>query len=893
MNPNWKQIVREHLAVLRLPPEREIEIVEELALCFEAVYEDALAAGLSEEEAEAHAVQGYDWRLLECELSRAEHPLAVRVLQPSLELIERRGGMRMESLLQDLRFGVRMLAKNPGFTLIAVLTLALGIGANTAIFSLINSALLKPLPYPDAERIVTVWETLPDGNRNSISAGAYKDWRARSTKLSHVALLKDVRLNLTGSGAPEHLAGLWVSTEFLSVLGVKPLLGRDFLPGEDAKGGNNQVVLLSHQLWQQQYGGNASIVGQTISLNQLSYTVIGVLPPNVLPQSEHKFLLPFVMDVDTDTVRWTRGYHCCGAIGRVAPGATLAQAQAELRAIKQQLMAEYPPDKKDWSVGVAQLQQDLTGDARPTLTILLGTVALVLLIACANVSNLLLARGNARAREIAIRSALGAGSGRIVRQLLMESLLLALLGGVLGLGLASFGIELLAKMLAGMLPSMLRPELDWRVLTFSLVIACGSGLLFGLWPALRASRPDLQHVLKESERGSLSASRRRSQSALVVAEFALTIVLLIGAGLFLRSFVRLLATDPGFNTQQTLAFDLSFPKAKYPKAEDQQRFLQDVSKRLMALPGIEAAGAATTLPLSRSGRGGGVRRADQPDGNGYGVRDDFISGDYFSALQIKLLRGRLLTEADNLPTAPPVLVIDEKVARDLYPGEEAIGKTLKYGPKSWEIVGIVPRIRHGSLEQEPPPRIYGPRAQFSYPTAGMVVRSALPPATLVETIRKTILEVDSHQPIANVRTLEEAVSNSLARQRTTLILLGLFAAVAIGLACLGIYGVMSYTIGQRAHEFAIRGALGAQRRDIFRLVLSSGLKLSLLGIAVGLGAAFFLARLVEKLLFEIQARDPLVFLAAVCLLGIAAAVSVYLPARRATKVDPLIALRHE
>ena len=799
----------------------------------------------------------------------------------------------MQTLWQDLRYGARMLRKNPGFTAIALLTLALGIGANTAIFSLINSALLKPLPYPDAERIVSVWETLPDGNRNTVSAGAFKDWRARSTKLSHVALYKDVRLNLTGSGTPEHLTGLWVSTEFLSVLGVKPLLGRDFLAGEDAKGGNNQVVLLSHQLWQQRYGGNAGIVGQTVSLNQLPYTVIGVLPPNVLPQSEHRFLLPFVMDVDTDTVKWTRSYGCCGALGRVAPGATIAQAQAELRAVKQQLAAEYPSNKKDFSVALFPLQTELTGDARPTLTILLGTVALVLLIVCANVSNLLLARGNTRAREMAIRSALGAGSGRIVRQLLIESLLLALVGGVLGLGLASFGIELLTKMLTGLLPQMLRPELDWRVLTFSLVVSCGCGLLFGMWPALRASRPDLQHVLKESERGSLSASRRRSQSALVVAEFALTIVLLIGAGLFLRSFMRLLATDPGFNTKQTLAFDLSFPKAKYPKAEDQQRFLQEVTKRLMSLPGIEAAGAATTLPLSNRFRGGSIRRADKPKGDGYGIGDDFISGDYFSALQIKLLRGRLLTEADNLPGAPPVMVVDEKVARDLYPNEEPLGKSLDYADKTYEIVGIVSRIRHTGLAQNPPPKIYGPRAQFSYPTAGMIVRSAPPPSTLVEKIRKTILEVDPDQPIANVRTLEEAVSNSLARQRVTLTLLSLFAAVAIGLACVGIYGVMSFTIGQRAREFAIRGALGAQRRDIVRLVLGGGMKLSLLGIVVGLVAAFFLARLVETLLFEVNARDPLVFLAAVGLLGLVAAVSVYLPARRATKVDPMIALRYD
>jgi predicted permease len=860
---------------LFLRARREHEFAEELESHLALHIEDNLRAGLSPEEARRRALIKLGGVTLTQELRREQ------------------GGLPMlETLLQDLQFGLRMLRKNPGFSLIAILTLALGIGANTAIFSLINSALLKPLPYPDAEQVVSVWEAPPGGGR-AVSPGAFKDWRAQSTKLSHVALLKDVQMNLTGSDTPEQLAGLWVTTEFLSVLGVKPLLGRDFLPGEDARGGANQVVLLSHQIWQQRYGGNTGIVGQNIFLNQLPYTVIGVLPPHALPQREQQFLAPFVVDVDTDRVRWTRGHHCCGALGRVAPGATAAQAVAELRAIKQRLAVEYPPDKKDWSVDLLALQKDLTGDARPTLLMLLGTVALVLLIACANVSSLLLARGNARARELAIRSALGAGSGRIVRQLLSESLLLAWAGGALGVALAAVGIDLLTKMLKGLLPTMLQPALDWRVLTFSLVMACGCGVLFGLWPALRASRPDLQYALKDSERGSVSAARRRSQSVLVVAEFALTIVLLIGAGLFLRSFMRLLATDPGFNTKQTLAFDLSFPKTKYPKAEGQQRFLQEVTKRLLALPGIEAAGAATTLPLGKNSRGGTVKRADQPNASSYGVRDDFVSGEYFSALQIKLLRGRVLTEADNLPGAPPVLVIDEKVARDLYAGEEPLGKSLNYADKNYEIVGIVSRIRHFSMEQDPQPRIYGARAQFSYPIAGVVVRSALPPTTLIETIRKTVLAVDPDQPIANVRTMAEAVSDSLARQRTTLILLGLFAVVAIGLACLGIYGVMSYAIGQRTREFAIRSALGAQRGDILRLVLRGGMKLSLLGIAIGLVAAFFLAQFVEKLLFEVQARNPLVFVVSALLLGIVAAISIYLPARRATTIDPLAALRHD
>jgi putative ABC transport system permease protein len=799
----------------------------------------------------------------------------------------------MQTLWQDLRYGVRMLLKNPGFSLIAVLTLALGIGANTAIFSVINSVLIKALPYPQAEQLVSVWETVPNGSRNSVSGGVFKDWRAHSAKFAHMALYKGILLNLTGGGTPEHLEGLQVTTEYLSVLGVTPQLGRGFHAGEDAKGGNNQVVVLTNAFWQQRFGGDPGVVGRTITLNQLPYTVIGVLPPNALLREEAKFLIPFIIDVDSDTVKWVRGYHCCGVLGRMAPGVTPTEAQTELRGIRQQLAAEYPAFKKDWSMEVTPLQKDLTGDVRSTLWVLLGTVGMVLLIACANVSNLLLARGNARAREMAIRSAMGANGGRIIRQLLVESLLLALVGCGLGLLLASFGIDLLTNMLKGTVPQILRPELDGTVLVFSIITACGCGLLFGLLPALRASRPDLSYVLKESERGGQSVARRRSQSILIVAEFAFTLVLLIGAGLFLRSFMRLLDTDPGFNPNQALAFDLSFAKAKYPKAEEQQHFLQDLHGRLAALPGVQAVGAITQMPLSNRDSGNSIQRVGKPQSNPINVGDTFISGDYFAAMGIRLQRGRAISPADNVPNAPRVLVIDASVANALFPGEDPLGKQLNLRDKQWEVVGVVTPVRHGSINQDPRPRVYGARIQAAYPTSSMVVRSALPPVTLVETVRKTILEADPDQPIANIRTLEEAVQRSLARQRTTLILLGVFATVAILLACIGVYGVMSYLISQRAREFGIRAALGAQRGDILRLVFSGGMKLSLLGIAVGLVAAYFLSRLVETLLFQVKTHDPLVFLASVCLLALVAAFSIYLPARRATKIDPMIALRCE
>ena len=796
----------------------------------------------------------------------------------------------MDNLWQDLRYGARMLLKNPGFTLIAVVTLALGIGANAAIFSMINSVLIESLPYPDSRELVQIFEATPSFDRNSVSGGAFKDWREHSSRFAHLALYEGARFNLTGNGLPERVNGLKVTAEFLPVLGVTPILGRGFAEGEDVVGGNNQVIVLTHQFWQSHYGGDASVIGKKVTLDQIPHTIIGVLPPEALLQDDRLFLVPDV--IDAAGAYWKRDGHWRQVIARLRAGVTPVQAQAELREIKQRLNDQYPSVKKDWSVTVVPLQEVYAGDTRPTLRILLGTVALVLLIACANVSNLLLARGNSRAKEMAIRAALGANRWRIIRQMLAESLLLAAAGCAVGLLLAAFGIKLLTTMFAGQLPQVLNPELDGHVLLFSILVACGSGLLFGIFPAWRASRPNLNYDLKEAERGSTSGARKRSQSFLVASEFAFTLVLLIGAGLFLRSFIRLLETDPGFDPRQTLAFDLSFPQAKYPDSKDRLRFVKDLNERLSALPGVESVGAVSSLPLSRDGETQMLSRADRPPQTDYVIGCDYVSGDYFAAMRINLLRGRRITEADNSPTAPRVLVIDADIARDLYGDEDPIGRPLKLLGETWEVVGIAAPVRHNSLD-DAQPRVYGAQARSYLLSTSMVLRSALPLATLTEIVRKIVLAADPDQPIANVRTLEQAVSDSLALRRATMILLALFAMVAISLACIGIYGVMAYAVSQRARELSIRMALGAQPGQIVRLVLKGGMKPALAGILVGLAAALALARLVESQLFEVKTHDPLVFIASVCLLGFVAALSIYLPARRAAHLDPIVALRHE
>ena len=796
----------------------------------------------------------------------------------------------MNTLINDVKYAFRQLGKNPGFTAVAVLTLALGIGANTAIFSMINSVLIKSLPYPDSKQLVQIYEAFPNYDRNTVSGGAFKDWYEHQSRFDHLAVYESTERNLTGNGAPQRVSGLMVSSEFLSVLGIEPKLGRDFAAGEDAVGGNNHIMILTHRFWQNRYGSDPYIVGKSVLLDQVPYTIVGVLGSRALLQDNELYLIPDV--IDGPGTFWGRAGHWRSVIGRMSAGVTLSEAEAELCGIKEQLNAEYPEFKRECTVNVVSLQEVYAGHARPTLIVLLGTVAFVLLIACANVSNLLFARCNGRTREMAIRAAIGARSWRIIRQMLVESLLLALSGCFVGLILAICGVKLLTGMITGMVPQMLYPELDINVLLFSIFVACGCGILFGILPALRASKPDLNNDLKEMERGATSGSKRRTQSLMVVSEFAFTLVLLVGAGLFLRSFIRIIETDPGFNPSQTLAFDLSFPDTKYPENKDRFRFIKELNGRLAALPGVGSVGASSSLPFSLRGRTEQVSRMDKPPRTDYVAACDWVSGDYFSAVGIQLLRGRTITEADNQEGTPRVILIDSTVVRDLYPEEDPIGKQIRFLGQSYEVIGITTPIHQYLLDYAPRPQVYIPQVYLPDKTS-IVIRTALPPLTLAEAVRKTIFEIDPDQPMANVRTLENDVHGSLAVKRATLTLLSFFAVVAVSLACIGIYGVISYSVGQRARELCIRFALGAQRHDIIRLVLKSGIKLSIIGIVVGLVIALGLSRLLASLLFEVKTYDPLVFLSSVFLLIIVAVLSIYVPAYRAARTNPMKALRNE
>ena len=810
----------------------------------------------------------------------------------------------MQTLLQDLRYGVRMLLKRPGFTLVAVVSLALGVGANTVIFSVVNAVLLKSLPYRDAERIVLVWGDIPaEGKeRNQVSATDVDDWRHQNSVFEEVTTYGNWSATFLDGGEPERIAGVQVGDGFFQIMKGTPLLGRTFLP-EEQEDGKDNVIVLDYGLWQRRFGGDPNVVGQKVSLSGKPYTVVGVMPadfhtlPLSLVEPQGQFYRP-VAEAHDEAERASRHLR---AIARLKEGATLSQAQSEMNVISGRLSKEHPRSNTGYGVRLLTLPEDTVGGLRTTLWTLFGAVAFVLLIACANVGNLLLARSTARQKEVAIRAALGAARSRLVRQLLTESVLLALVGGGLGLLLALWGTGLVESLGSRVTPLLGHVEIDFRVLAFTIGISILTGLIFGLAPALHISRPDLNETLKEGGRAmDAGSARNRLRGVLVVSEIAMALVLLVCAGLLIKSVIRLRDVNPGFNPQNLLTMDISLPSAKYKDGALQVAFFNQLTERLETTPGIKAAAVTSVLPMSSNFDGRSLQVEDQPKPRGEEISVDLYvtSPDYFRAMDIPLLKGRALTEQDTDKTQM-VALVNETMARQLWPGQDPIGKRIKFPgsekrEQPWRtVVGVVRDVKQYGLDKQDQMQMYLSQSQLPTPFMTLVVRTSSEPTSLMGAVRSEILAIDKDQAAYNMHTMEQLLADSISLRNFSMLLLLVFAGVALTLAAVGIYGVMAYSVSQRTHEIGIRLALGAQSSDVLKMIVGQGMLLALIGIGIGLGVALGLTRLLSSLLFGVSATDPLTFTAIAVLLAVVAFLASYIPARKATKVDPMIALRYE
>ena len=805
---------------------------------------------------------------------------------------------------KNLRYGLRTLAKNPTFTVIAVVTLALGIGANTVIFSVANAMLFKPLPYPHSDLLVQIWQTNPHATRwgEWISYPAFTDYRRQNQVFEDVAAYRTWLWKITGGDHPEVLRGSRVTSNLFSVLGVQPMLGRSFLP-EEEQPGRSQVVILSYGFWQRRFGSDPGLVGKTIMIDGLNHTVVGIMPPGFdLPYNVSRAV--FASDAwippGTDPELVDRGSPNYRVLAHLKQGITIQQAQAGIDAIARGMSEQY---KENQGMGamVVGLQHNLVKEARPMLLLLLGAVGFVLLIVCANVANLQLARAAVRQKEFAIRLALGASRRRLISQLLTESLLLALLGGAAGLLLALWGVEFLVK-LGPDLPGVQQISIDPRVMGFALALSLATGVIFGMAPAFQGSKINLNEALKESGIRAPAGSRRgRTRSLLVITEMALALMLLIGAGLLIQSFVRLQKVDPGFNPRRILTASIMLPPSKYTEPRRQAAFFKEVVGRIESLPGVEAVGGASAVPFTGTNNAGYFsvegRKAPRSSPALIDAEQPKITPDYFRAMGIPLLRGRVFTWADN-ENSLEVTVVSESLVQLYWPHEDPIGKRLsinnRNGQPVWrQIVGIVKDVKHDGLTKQARPVIYVPLLQYPFPFTVMAVRTRTDPDNLSAAIRREVMAVDSEQPIFKVKTMERFISDSISGSRFQTQLLAVFAAVALVLAAVGIYGVMGYTVSQRTHEIGIRVALGARQRDVLKMVVKQGMELALTGTVIGLAGAVSLTRLMKGLLFGVNATDPLTFGGIALMLMIIALLACYIPARRAAKVDPLVALRSE
>jgi putative ABC transport system permease protein len=800
-------------------------------------------------------------------------------------------------MLNDFRYALRQLIKAPSFTFVAILTLALGIGACTAIFSVVNTVLLRPLDYPDPSRLVIIRETqLPKFPEFSVSPPNFIDWQKQAKSYEHLAAAAGASLNLTGEGEPQRLIGVKVTAHYFDVYGVKPILGRMLLPEEDAVG-KNHVVVLSYGFWQRVFGGARDVVGRSVQLNGEPYQIAGVAPYGFGIANKVDVWTPMAFKPD-ETANDARGGHYISVYGRLKPGVTFQQAKAEMEVIAAQLAVQYPDQQKGWGIFMMPMQDYQVRDVKPVLYTLLGAVGCVLLIACANLANLLLARATARHREISIRAALGAGRGRLIRQLLTESIVLAICGGAAGVFLAWCGLNALLALAPTNLPRSGEIQLDFGILLFALGLSIVTGLLFGIAPAWLAARADVNEALKQGTRGSTEGGARgRLRGALVVIEVTLALVLLGGAGLLARSFMQLAHVDPGFIPENATMLRLSLPGKKYAQPEQQNAFANSLLERVKDLPGVQAVGITHSMPLvgdyvlgfNIEGRPP-VAPENEPSTNYYS-----ITPDYFRAMGIRLIRGRVFTSQDDAK-APRVAIINETMARQYFPNEDPIGKRINItiAPQAWrEIVGIVADIKQYGVDQPTSAQSYEPFAQVPFSSLNVVIRTKGSPAAMLGALRPTVYAVDKDQPIGAIRPLEEIVADSISRQRFAMTLLTVFSTVALVIAAVGIYGVMAYNVVQRTGEFGIRMALGAQQRDVLRLVLTQGGKLIGMGLAIGLLATLGVSRAMGSMLFNTSAYDPLTLTSITLLLGAVALIACFFPANRATKVNPIEALRTE
>jgi putative ABC transport system permease protein len=809
----------------------------------------------------------------------------------------------MEQLWHDLRYGARMLAKSPGFTAVAVIALALGIGANTAIFSVVNAALLRPLPYPDADKLVIVWEKSRRNDQNVINPANFMDWSEQNNVFTDMAATFDRSAVLVGDGEPEEIPAQIATNNLFSLLGVDALLGRTFSP-DDGKPEQPRVVILSYGLWQRRFGGDPNIIGRKLNVNRAEAVVIGVMPAGFkwhihkgsMTTKTAELWSPFVI---TNEMR-TRQGRFMTSVARIKPAVTFEQAKAEMNVIAARLEQQYNEFNADWGVNVVPLRTQFTGEFRAALLVLLGAVGFVLLIACANVANLLLSRAAARQKEIAVRVAIGAGRGRIVRQLLTESVLLAAIGGTAGLLLALWGTDLLVSLSPRELADLQQVKISVPVLGFTLAVSLLTGIIFGMAPAFEATRVKLQESLKEGSKSIGGGTRsHRLRGAFVVTEIALALVLLVGAGLLVRSFNRLQSVDPGFNPNNVLTMRISLPTRKYDTDRKRIDFFRQAVEQIKALPGVEADGATNYLPFAGPHSGTIVEiegRPKLPPGQELETGACVTDANYFGAMQIPLKSGRLFTEQEATEMRH-VVVINEAFARKNFPGEDPLGKRVTIYMKEdnvpTEIIGIVGDHKHMGLDSEIEPMSYWPHPEQAFPFMTFVIRAQGDPSSIAPAARTVIQTLDGEQPLADVRTMESLLADSVARARFNTLLLTVFAMVALILAAVGIYGVMSYAVTQRTHEIGIRMALGARTSHVLALVVKQGMTLAVVGVGVGLAASFALTRIMSSLLYGVTATDTLTFTLIPVVLASVALLACYIPARRATKVDPMIALRYE